>query len=99
MYINNCFNTPSRLFIIGGTKILSKERTTQWDPTAMTAYGLEVTPLIEHLLEITSSNKVYPKEIAHTDDFAVAGSIKDIKCYWEHLNSFATFFGSYPKGS
>ena len=39
------------------------------------------------------------KEIGCVDDFTVAGSIKDIKCYWEHLNSFATFFGYYPKAS
>ena len=27
-YISNCYNTTARLFIIGGTKILSKEGTT-----------------------------------------------------------------------
>ena len=54
---------------------------------------------IQHLLDITSSSKRYSKEIAYTNDFTVVGSIKDIKCYWEHLNSFATFFGYYPKAS
>ena len=29
-YISNCSNMPARLFIIGGTEILSKEGTTQW---------------------------------------------------------------------
>ena len=47
--------------------------------------------MIQQLLEITSSNKLYSNEIAYADDFTVAGSIKGIKCYWEHLNSFATF--------
>ena len=51
----------------------------------MTAYALGITPLIHHLLDITSSNKLYSKEIAYTDDFTVAGSVKDIKCYWEHM--------------
>ena len=62
----------------------------------MAAYPLGVAPLIHNLLEITSSNKLYSKEIAYTDDFTVAGSVKDIKCFWEHLNSFASFFGYYP---
>ena len=94
-YISNCYNTPARLFIIGETDILLKEVTTQGDPTAMTAYALGVAPLIQHLLDITSSNKLYSKEIAYADNFIVV--VKDIKCYLEHLNSFATFFGYHPK--
>ena len=31
-----------------------------------------------------SSNKLYSKEVTYPDGFAVAGSVKDIKCYWEH---------------
>ena len=31
--------------------------------------------------------------------FTISGSIKDIKCYWEYLNSVALFFGYYPKAS
>ena len=37
-YIINCYATPSRLFIVGWGEILSSERTTQGDPTAMGAY-------------------------------------------------------------
>ena len=65
----------------------------------MTAYAFGVTPLIQHLLEITSSNKLYAKEIAYAEDFTPAGSIKDIKCYREHYNSLAIFSGYYPKVS
>ena len=55
--------------------------------------------MINHLLEITSSSKLYSKKIAYANDFTVPGSIKDTKCYWEHVDSFATFFGYYPKAS
>ena len=98
MYISNCYNTLARVFIIGGTEILSKEGTTQGDPTAMTTYASGVTPLIQNLLKTTSSNNFY-FDIEYADDVTVANSIKAIKCYWEHLNSFAPFLGYYPKGS
>ena len=79
MYITHCYYKLARLFIIGGTEIIAQEGTTQGDPTAMAVYALGVAPLIQHLLEIVSSNKLYSKEIVCTDDFAVADSIKDIK--------------------
>ena len=62
----------------------------------MEAYALGVTPLMQQVLEITSFNKLYFKEKAYVDDFTVAGSVKDIKCYWDHLN---TFFDYYPESS
>ena len=71
-YISSYYNTPARLFIIGGTKIVSKEGTAQGNPTVMTAYTLGVKPLIQYLLEITSSKKLYSKEIAYADDLTVA---------------------------
>ena len=43
MYISNSYNTPVRLFIIGGTENLSKKGTTQGDSTSRRAYALRVT--------------------------------------------------------
>ena len=63
-YISNCYNTPAGLFIIEGSEILSKEGTTQGDPATMATHALGITSLTHHLLEITSSNKLYSKEIA-----------------------------------
>ena len=99
IYVRNCYNTPAHSFVIGGTEILPKEGTAHVDPTAMAAYALGVTQLIQNLPEVTSSNKLYSKEIAYADDSTAAGSIKDIKCYWEHLNSLALFLGYYPEAS
>ena len=53
----------------------------------MAVYPLGVTQLIQHLLEMTSS-----RQVAYADDFTVAGSIKDIKYCWKHLNSFEYIF-------
>ena len=55
--------------------------------------------MIQNLLEIKSSNKLNSKEIAYVLHFTIKDSVKDIKCYWEHLNLFATFFSYYPKAS
>ena len=73
-YITNCYITPARLFIIGGGEILSQERTTQSDRTAMGTYALGILLLIHFLLEFTSINHLSAKEVASADDFTVAGT-------------------------
>ena len=45
-FLNNCYQSPSKLFISGsGTFIYSKEGATQGDPAAMPMYGLSTKPL------------------------------------------------------
>ena len=48
-YLDNSYNTPSRLYLSDGSFILSKEGTTQGDNLAMGMYALGTRPLIESL--------------------------------------------------
>ena len=55
-YINNCYSTPSKLYIQGGKSLKSEEGTTQGDPTAMAIYALGITPLIAWLSKKSKEN-------------------------------------------
>ena len=39
-YVLNCHQSAAHLFVIGGKEIMSKEGTTQGDPTSMGTYTL-----------------------------------------------------------
>ena len=53
-FINNCYCTVARLFILGGKEIKSDQETTQGDPTYMAAYVLGVTPLLNSMLDFVN---------------------------------------------
>ena len=98
-YITNCYIIPARLFIIGGGEILSKEGTTQGDPTAMGAGTLGILPLIHFLLQFISVNHLSAKDVAFANDFTVAGKLTSIKDYWGKLTVLCPKYGYFPKGS
>ena len=47
-YVQNCYSTPGRLFIIGGLKLQSQEGTTQGDPLGIAIYAITITPMMKH---------------------------------------------------
>ena len=46
LYVNNCYSSPTDLYIQGGRSIKSEEGATQGDPAAMAIYALGITPLL-----------------------------------------------------
>ena len=51
IFVTNCYATPTRFFVKGGSKIKSNEGISQGDPVAMTSYALDITPLIMMTVE------------------------------------------------
>ena len=67
------------------TEILSKEGTTQGDPTSMEVYALGSLPMLHSLLDFVLTNNPQTREVAFDDDLTVAGKIANIKNFWEKL--------------
>ena len=78
---------------------MSKERTTQGEPTSMGTYVLGVTPLLHFLHQSILINEHRSKEVAFADDLTVAGKIEEIKQYWELLLQVGPKYDYYPKPS
>ena len=98
-YISNYYMCLARLFIICGEELLSKEGTTQDDPTSMAAYALGITPLLQFLLDYISINELNTKEVVFADDFTVAGKLSSIKDNWSRLTSVGPRYGYSPEAS
>ena len=91
-FLYNCYAISTRLFIIGGKELRSREGTTQGDPTAMAAYALGLTPLVDHVQSVKRS----VKHVAFADDLTVAGKLKEIKIWWDTLITEGPKYGYYP---
>ncbi|CAH3180463.1 unnamed protein product, partial [Porites lobata] len=82
---------PARLFVIGGKEIVSAEGTTQGDPLAMGLYALSIQPLITSLQAASSV-----KQCWFADDASGAGSIMEIRTWWDALSTLGPDFGYFP---
>ena len=62
----------------------------------MPIYATAIIPLILMLLEITNGKT---KVAAYADDFSAAGSVLNLKSWWEKLCTLGPKFGYYPEAS
>ena len=90
-YATNTYRSPARLFVMGGKELKSTEGTTQGDPLAMSLYAISLQPLITHLN--LSSNI---KQFWYADDATGAGSLDELRKWWDGLNEMGPSLGYYP---
>ena len=79
MFIYNCYIIATRLLIIVGKDIRSREGTTLGDPTGMATYTIIIRPLPDNLQNVSSSTK----HVASAHDLKVVGKLHWIKSWWE----------------
>ncbi|EDO37922.1 predicted protein [Nematostella vectensis] len=91
IYAINTYRNSARLFITGGKEIISAEGTTQGDPLAMATYALSMQPLITSSQAASST-----KQCWFADDACGAGSILEIKKWWDNINTLGPSFGYFP---
>ena len=64
----------------------------------MAIYGIGVTPLINMLIDILSTEySANVNIIAYADDFSAAGNLKDLRRWWIVLTEIGPKFGYYPE--
>ena len=97
LYLENSYNTPTRLYLNDGTFILSKEGATQGDNLAMAKYALATTPMINFLEKETKSDQIV--QVWFADDSTCGGTIEGVKKWWDHLKGIGPKYGYYPKPS
>ena len=90
-YATNTYRAPARLFVMGGKELKFTEGTTQGDPLAMSLYAISLQPLITHLN--LSSNA---KQCWYADDATGAGSLEELRRWWDGLNEMGPSLGYYP---
>ena len=83
-YVNNCYSSPTDLYIQGGRSIKSEEGTTQGDPTAMAIYALGITPLLAWLSKKSNegNSASASKQVAFADDLNGVGTVESLKKWW-----------------
>lgn len=84
VYTKNCYNVPSRLFVLGGSEILSSEGTTQRDPLAMPVYAIDITPLLD-FIKTAMENDASMKHVAFADDLSGAGDLINVRRWWDNI--------------
>ena len=96
-FVTNCYATPARLLVIGGSEIKSNEGNTQGDPVPMAIYALGITPLIMMMVELVSTKCDDIKMVAFVEDFSAVGKLKFLYQWWTTLLEVGPKFGYFPE--
>ena len=63
----------------------------------MTIYGIEVTLLINMLIDLLINNcRVHVNVLGYADAFSTVGGLRDLTIWWSVLNEVKTKFGYFP---
>ena len=96
-FLNNCYQTPTKLFISGsGSFIYSEEGVTQGDPAAMSMYGLSTNPLINKSSLSLDEDSV---QTWYADDSAACGTIANLEQWWLSICEHGPAFGYQPNAA
>ena len=93
VFIINTYRLPSRLFLPGGTFILSNEGTTQGDNCASGFYSLSILPIILQLSIIKC------RQLWYADDAAAVGVLLALKEWWDMLLKLGPGLGYFPNAA
>ena len=86
MFLRNIYSKPSNLFV-GSEVILSREGTTQGDPSAMDFYSVGLL----YLTELADTDDVL--QIWYADDANGAGTVLGVSSWFEKISSLGPSFG------
>ena len=89
-YLINTYRIPCKLFLPGGSFLLSKEGIMQGDNAASGFYSLGVTPLVKALAP-------HCLQIWNADDWGATGNLESIKTWWNALCSQGPTLGYHPE--
>ena len=95
-YICNFYAAPARLFILGEDEILSKEGTTQGNPTSLGAYTVGILPMSHSSFDFVLTNDPQTREVGFAD-VTVVGKLAIIKYFWDKLATIGPKYGYFPK--
>ena len=96
-YVRNVYGCPARLFVSGGSEIVSSEGTTQGCPVAMNSYGIGILPLLTAIKPENEPEKM--KHVAYADDLGGGSRLKRLREWWDRCVEHGPAFGYYPKAS
>ena len=99
-YVINCYQHPSRLFVLGGGELSSEEGTTQGDPLAMPTYTIGITPLLAAIKDDAKEDFEHQtKHVAYADDIAGIEKLRKLRKWWDDIVQKGPLLGYHPKAS